>query len=44
MHVHLGVLHAVVVFAEVIIIGFFWRLAAMYFHDSKVGQAMAFVY
>ncbi len=44
MHIHLGVLHALVIFAEVIIVGFFWRLGAMYYHATKLGQAMAFVY
>jgi hypothetical protein len=44
MHIHVGILHAVTIFASVIIVGFFWRLAAIYWSDSPVGQAMAFVY
>jgi hypothetical protein len=44
MHIHLGLHHALITFAEVIIIGFFWRLASMYYHATKAGQAMAFLY
>lgn len=44
MHIHVGLLKALVTFAEVIIIGFFWRLASMYFHNTPTGQAMAFIY
>lgn len=44
MHIHLGVLSALVVFANVIVIGFFWRFLAMKYHNSPLGQAMAFIY
>ena len=44
MHVHIGLLHALTIFAYVIVLGFFWRLAAMYFSDTAAGQAMAFIY
>lgn len=43
-HVHLGAIDALKIFASVIIVGFFWRLASMYFKDKPIGQAMAFVY
>lgn len=44
MHVHIGLLYALVIFANVIIIGFFWRFLAMKYSSSPVGQAMAFIY
>jgi len=44
MHLHIGLIKALTTFAEVIIIGFFWRLASMYFHNTAWGQAMGFVY
>lgn len=44
MHIHLGLLHAVGVFASVIVIGFFWRVVAAHNKDNSVGQAMSFIY
>jgi hypothetical protein len=44
MHIHLGVLKAVITFLEVIIVGFFWRIIAMHNSDNSLGQAMAVVY
>jgi len=44
MHIHLGIIHALTIFANVIIIGFFWRLASMYWSDRPMGQAMAYLY
>lgn len=44
MHVHLGILHAAVIFASVIVFGFFWRLIAAHNADNSVGQAMSFIY
>lgn len=44
MHIHLGVLHALVTFASVIVVGFFWRIVAAHNSDNALGQAMAFVY
>lgn len=44
MHIHLGILPALVTFAYVLIIGFFYRFIAMKFHDTAIGQAMAFAY
>lgn len=44
MHIHLGLTHALTVFLSVIVVGFFWRLASMYWRNSSIGQAMAFLY
>lgn len=44
MHVHLGIVHAATIFASVLVFGFFWRLASMYWSDTPAGQAMAFIY
>lgn len=50
MHLHIGVLHAFGIFAVVIVLGFFWRIAATSLAQSEngtlqdVGQAMAFIY
>lgn len=44
MHIHLGVLSALVAFANVIIVGFFWRFLAMKYHNTPWAQAMAFLY
>lgn len=44
MHVHVGVLFGLVSFLNVLIFGFFWRYASMKYHNTPVGQAMAFVY
>lgn len=44
MHIHLGLIHALGVFASVVAIGFFWRLIAAHNSDNAVGQAMSFIY
>lgn len=44
MHVHLGVLFGATVFLNVIIFGFFWRFLSMKYHNTALGQAMAFIY
>lgn len=44
MHVHLGALHALVVFANVVIVGFLWRVVAAHLSQYPIGQAMAFIY
>jgi hypothetical protein len=44
MHIHLGILHGAIIFASVIIYGFFWRLIAGHNSDNSVGQAMSFIY
>ncbi len=44
MHIHLGILHAVGVFASVVVIGFFWRVVAAHNANNSVGQAMSFIY
>jgi len=44
MHIHIGVLFALMSFLNVIVIGFFWRFASMKYHSTALGQAMAFIY
>jgi hypothetical protein len=44
LHLHVGVLHALSIFASVVVVGFFWRVVAGHLHDSALGQAMAFIY
>jgi Pyruvate/2-oxoacid:ferredoxin oxidoreductase gamma subunit len=44
MHIHIGLLHGLVIFANVVVFGFFWRLLAMKFSQSVIGQAMGFIY
>jgi hypothetical protein len=44
MHYHLDVIHALVTFAMVIVVGFFWRVISAHNHGNAIGQAMAFVY
>lgn len=44
MHLHIGALHALGIFASVIFVGFFWRLLAGANADNALGQAMAFIY
>lgn len=44
MHVHIGLLELLKVWAYIIIGGFFWRMLAMRYSDTPVGQAMGFVY
>lgn len=44
MHLHIGLLHAVGIFASVVVVGFFWRVIAGLNADNAVGQAMSFIY
>ncbi len=44
MHIHLGLVSAIKVFLEVLVVGFFWRLIAMHNSDNSVGQAMSVLY
>jgi hypothetical protein len=44
MHIHLGVLKALITFLEVIIVGFFWRIISMHNADNSLGQGMAVLY
>jgi len=44
MHIHVGLLFALTIFANVIILGFFWRMIAMRYAHTPIGQAMAFIY
>lgn len=44
MHIHLGVLHALGIFASVVVVGFFWRVIAGHNANNSLGQAMSFIY
>lgn len=44
MHIHVGLVHGLTIFATVVIFGFLWRVTAGLLHDTSVGQAMAFIY
>lgn len=44
MHLHIGGLHALVTFLNVLIVGVFWRILSMRLRDNAIGQAMAFAY
>lgn len=44
MHIHIGVLWGFLVFLNVIVFGFFWRFLSMKYHNTALGQAMAFIY
>jgi hypothetical protein len=44
MHVHMGILHSVVIFASVIVWGFFWRVLAAHNAGNALGQGMSFIY
>lgn len=39
-----SVLNVLIIFASVIVAGFFWRMGAAYFSDSPVGESMAVIY
>lgn len=43
-HIHLSVVEAVKVFAYVLIIGTFFRLAQLRLRNTTLGQAMALAY
>ena len=44
MHIHVSAIEALKIFAEVIIVGFFWRLFSIQLKDTALGKGMAFVY
>lgn len=44
MHIHIGALHALITFLNVIIVGVFWRLATFHMRNTALGQAMAVAY
>jgi hypothetical protein len=50
LHLHIGILHVLGVFAAVIVAGLFWRTAAIAMSQSDngtlqdIGQAMAYIY
>ena len=44
MHIHIGVIEIIKAFFGVILVGTFWRIAAMHLKDTAFGQAMAFIY
>lgn len=44
MHIHAGIVHALITFAYVIIIGFFWRFYCYKNPDNSLAQGMAFCY
>lgn len=44
MHIHIGVQQALITFATVVVVGFFWRVTAARLHNTSVGRAMAFIY
>lgn len=43
MHVHVGALEGLTVFAYVIILAFFWHTVSAHYSDTPVGKAMAFI-
>jgi hypothetical protein len=44
MHVHVGAVEALTVFAYIVIFGFIWRSLAAKWSTKPIGQAMAFIY
>jgi len=44
MHVHLGLLNSLIIFAGVLAWGTIWRLIAMHLSQNSWGQAMAIMY
>lgn len=44
MHIHIGILSAIITFAEVLVVGILWRVLSALNHDNAFGQAMAFAY
>jgi hypothetical protein len=44
MHVHVSPVEFLQTAAFIVIFGFLWRALAAKLSDSKVGQAMAFIY
>lgn len=43
-HIHVGILHAAITFAGVLVFGFFWRVVAAHQSQNSLGQAMSFIY
>lgn len=44
MHIHVSLLASLGAFLGVLVWGFFWRVIALKFSHTSVGQAMAFIY
>lgn len=44
LHIHIGLIDALITFAYVLIVGVFWRVAAIHLKDTQLGQAMGFAY
>ncbi len=44
MHVHIGLLGFVTWSLYAMVFGFFWHMATMKFHNTPIGQAMAFIF
>ncbi len=40
---HVGTIHALITFSEIIILLYFWHVIAYKYADSQWGQAMAFI-
>lgn len=43
-HVHASAMSAVAIFLMVVLVGTFWRLAAMHLADRPLGKAMSVMY
>ena len=43
-HIHIGLMPALTAFAMVASVGVIWRVIALLLHNTRVGQAMSFVY
>lgn len=44
MHLHIGILQALIAFASVLFFGTLWRLVAAHNSDNALGKAMSFMY
>jgi hypothetical protein len=44
MHIHIGLLAALIPFLKVVLVGTFWRLAAFSMRANSFGQGMLFMY
>jgi hypothetical protein len=44
MHIHIGAMDFLIVWAYIIIGAYIWRALAAHFSDSPIGQAMAFIF
>lgn len=43
-HIHIGLMPALTAFAMVASVGVIWRVIALWLHNTRIGQAMSFVY